>query len=247
MRRPLVKLAPAVLAVLLLTAATAGCGRSSDDQTTTAPTTASPGTTTATGSSLPGSTTTATGSPGSTRPGTGTSLGPAGPSTTTSVPPDGDGGIDPMDDAATTPRTGTGTGTGVAFLESVRVARHEGYDRVVFQFRDHVPGYAVRYQDKPVRSDGPGEPVPLAGNFALVARMEPASGVNLGGTGPGGYEQTYTGPTRIDEGTPEITEVVETGDFEAVLTWAIGTRERVDFRTFTLAGPPRLVVDVRNH
>ena len=36
-------------------------------------------------------------------------------------------------------------------------------------------------------------------------------------------------------------------DFEAVLIWAIGVDDRVDFRVTTLAGPPRLVVDLRNH
>jgi hypothetical protein len=38
--------------------------------------------------------------------------------------------------------------------------------------------------------------------------------------------------------------VVETGDFEAVLHWAIGTDVRADFRVSTLNSPPRLVIDV---
>jgi hypothetical protein len=35
-----------------------------------------------------------------------------------------------------------------------------------------------------------------------------------------------------------------TGDFEAVLTWALGVNQEADFRVLTLDGPPRLVVDV---
>jgi hypothetical protein len=41
-----------------------------------------------------------------------------------------------------------------------------------------------------------------------------------------------------------VREVVRTGDFEAVLTWAIGLDERVGFRVSTLDNPSRLVVDL---
>ena len=38
---------------------------------------------------------------------------------------------------------------------------------------------------------------------------------------------------------------MRTGDFEAVLTWVAGLDERAPFRVLRLAGPHRLVVDVR--
>jgi hypothetical protein len=211
------------LAVALLVAIGGGCGRSSSDHTASTP---------PPGASIPETT--------ATLPGTSSS-------TTTSVPADGDGGIDTMDGAGTSPQSGTATGSGIALLDSVRVARHEGFDRVVFEFRNHVPGYLVQYVDKPVLSDGAGEPVPVDGNDALGVRMDPSSGVDLTGTGPNGYEEVYSGPKRINGGTPEITEVVQSGDFEAVLNWVIGTRERVDFRVIALTSPARLVVDLRNH
>ena len=130
----------------------------------------------------------------------------------------------------------------------MQVARHEGYDRVVFTFSNHVPGYQVGYIAKPVKADGSGEDVPVAGNYVVGVRMDPASGVDLTATSdPKGYKETYTGPKRIDAGTPEVTEVVESGDFEAVLNWAIGTRDKVNFRVLTLDGPARLVVDLQNH
>jgi len=54
-------------------------------------------------------------------------------------------------------------------------------------------------------------------------RMDPASGVDLTPTSDQkGYTETYTGPKRINAGTPEVTEVVQTGDFEAVLNWVDG-------------------------
>ena len=70
--------------------------------------------------------------------------------------------------------------------------------------------------------------------------MEPASGFDL--SVPEG-ELIYTGPRRLPgPGTP-VQEIVRTGDFEAVLTWAVGLSERVPFRVLTLEDPARIVVD----
>ena len=77
--------------------------------------------------------------------------------------------------------------------------------------------------------------------------MEPASGFDLS-VAEG--ELVYDGPRRIsgeDRGTSTVRELVRTGDFEAVLGWAVGLTDRVDFRVTTLEAPSRLVVDFRNH
>jgi hypothetical protein len=44
-----------------------------------------------------------------------------------------------------------------------------------------------------------------------------------------------------------VLELVRTGDFEAVLSWAIGLSGKVDFRVQTATSPTRLIVDFRNH
>lgn len=44
--------------------------------------------------------------------------------------------------------------------------------------------------------------------------------------------------------TIEVTELVNLGDFENVLVWAAGIRERTGFSVSVLDGPPRLVIDV---
>ena len=176
-----------------------------------------------------------------------TSAPPSATASTDSTPGTGDG-IDPMNGADTAAKTGSGTGQGVAYLTDVQVARHEGYDRVVFTFSNHVPGYQVGYIAKPVKADGSGDVVTIDGTYVVGVRMDPASGVDLTPTSdPKGYTETYTGPKRINAGTPEITEVVETGDFEAVLNWAIGTQDKVNFRVLVLDSPARLVVDLQNH
>ncbi len=128
-----------------------------------------------------------------------------------------------------------------ALLERVAVAGHDGYDRVVFQFRNGLPGYRVEYVEPPLREDGSGNVVNLDGDAFVVVRMEPASGFDL--SVPEG-ELIYTGPRRIaGNGTSVVREIVRTGDFEAVLTWAVGLAERVPFRVLTLENPARIVVD----
>ncbi|HEX7145731.1 MAG TPA: hypothetical protein VF225_10535 [Gaiellaceae bacterium] len=87
----------------------------------------------------------------------------------------------------------------------------------------------------------------VQGNAIVLVRMEPASGFDLN-TGEG--VMTYKGPKRIDgaaAGASVVQEVVRTGDFEAVLSWAIGLSDKVDFRVQTATSPTRLIVDFRNH
>jgi hypothetical protein len=160
-----------------------------------------------------------------------------------------EGGIDPMSDASTSPVSvpvPADAAGGAALLSAVRASRHEGYDRVVFEFTtaSSLPGYSVSYVDEPVTEDGSGKEVDVAGDHVLLVRMEHASGVDLTKESA---PQTYTGPTRFTPGTPEVTELVRTGDFEAVLSWAIGVHDKAAFRVLTLGNPARLVVDVQNH
>jgi hypothetical protein len=159
---------------------------------------------------------------------------------------DGGSGIDPLEGAGTTSVSAGAEGPETALLDRVAVGRHEGYDRVVFQFRNALPGYRVEYVQPPLHEDGSGNRVDVAGSAFVLVRMEPASGFDLA-TGEG--ELVYRGPRRItgsQTGTSAVREVVRTGDFEAVLSWAVGLGDRVDFRVLRLAGPPRLVVDFRN-
>jgi hypothetical protein len=163
----------------------------------------------------------------------GTTTGTTTEGTTTEAA--GDFGTDPVVVEA--------SGDEISLLETLRLGHNEGFDRVVFQFRNGVPGYRVEYVEPPLREDGSGNEVSIAGEAFVVVRMELASGFDLT-TGEG--ELVYTGPRRLsgsDAGTSVIREVVRTGDFEAVLTWAVGLDERVGFRVSTLDNPARLVVD----
>jgi hypothetical protein len=181
------------------------------------------------------------GSDKSATPSGGSSSSTSTTTTTTST------GIDPLAGAGTTPVKANAAGSETALLERIALGRHEGYDRVVFQFRNDLPGYRVEYVQPPLEEDGSGNPVSVDGNAIVVVRMEPASGFDLN-TGEG--VMVYKGPKRIEgssAGTSVVQELVRTGDFEAVLSWAIGLSDKVDFRVTTATSPDRLIVDFRNH
>jgi hypothetical protein len=175
----------------------------------------------------------------------GTTAAPSG--TTTEGTETTGNGIDTLEGAGTEPVTAPPKTQKTALLERVSVGRHEGFDRVVFQFKDVLPGYKVEYVKPPLRQDGSGNVIKVSGKAFVAVRMELASGFDL--TKNEG-ELVYTGPRRISggqAGTSVIREVVQISDFEAVLMWAVGLEDRVDFRVTTLEDPARLVVDFRNH
>lgn len=171
---------------------------------------------------------------------------PAGSTAATTTPttPAQPDGIDTMPGAATTAVTAPAQGE-TALLAAIRIARHEGYDRVVFEFANALPGYTISYVQPPFHEDGSGKPVTVDGSAFALVRMEPASGYD-----PATGKLVYQGPRRISgaaHGTSIVREVVRTGDFESVLGWVIGLEEQVDFRVLRLHDPPRLVIDFRNH
>ena len=130
-------------------------------------------------------------------------------------------------------------GAGVAVLEELRAARHDGFDRIVFGFAPQAPGYHLEYVDRPVRACGSGEPVPLPGDGWLEVRLEPAAAHTEAG------EPTVGRQLPVD--LAHVRKVVLTCDFEAVVTWVLAVGSPNHFRVTTLDSPPRLVVDVQHH
>jgi len=133
-----------------------------------------------------------------------------------------------------------------AYLTDVRVAAAGtgGGSRVVFEFEPNLPAYQIDYIERPVTEDGSGNEVTVAGEAVLQVRLEDASAARLEGEK---VILTYKGPKRVPStGTGGVvTEAVDAGDFEGVVTWAVGLRKRAPAITVTtLTGPPRLVIDV---
>lgn len=126
---------------------------------------------------------------------------------------------------------------GIADLVAVRAGRHEGFDRVVFEFGGELPGYEVEYIDKPVRACGSGDVVPLAGDGWLEVRFTPARAHT--------DEGKPTVPDRRQRPSlPIVLELASTCDFEGHVNWVLGVSSPNRYRVLELKSPNRLVVDV---
>jgi hypothetical protein len=119
----------------------------------------------------------------------------------------------------------------------LRAAAHDGFDRVVFEFKGGVPGYHLEYVDRPVRDCGEGSPRPIAGDAWLEVRMSPANAHTEEG-------KPTIAEREIAPGLPNVREIERTCDFEAVVTWVIGVGSPSRYRAFELRDPARLVVDI---
>ena len=127
----------------------------------------------------------------------------------------------------------------VAVLRAVRVGRHEGFERITFEFEgDAMPGYHIEYVDRPVYACGSGEVVPLEGDAFLSIRFSPA------------VAHTEQGEPTVSQremriGQPIVRELERTCDFEADVTWVTGQSTPAPYAARVLRSPLRLVVDLR--
>jgi hypothetical protein len=143
-----------------------------------------------------------------------------------------------------TPGFPDGGGRTVALLAEVKAGRHPGFDRVVWTFDGDMPAYRVAYIERPITEDGSGDEIDIRGDAVLQIILTPASGTDLSGPE---MRQVYDGPERIggdDASTTTVAEVVQTGDFEATLSWAIGVGRRTPFAVSELSDPTRVVIDI---
>lgn len=124
-------------------------------------------------------------------------------------------------------------------MTGVRVARHPGFDRLVLEFGKALPGYHVEYVDRPIRSCGSGDTIPMEGDGWLRVRVEPVQAHTEMG------DETISGPDRhrkLELGV--LRELVMTCDFEGQVEWVLGVSSPNKYRVLELSSPPRLVVDV---
>ncbi len=142
--------------------------------------------------------------------------------------------------ADTAAKSAEPSGDNVLFT-GIRVARQDGFDRVVWEFSGTgMPGYQVAYTDDP-RRDGSGFPVDLPGGTTLAVGL---SGVRIP-TEPLPGEVPYPGPEQVAAaGTVHVTEVLAGAWFEAHQDGFVGVRRQEPFRVYTLEGPPRVVVEI---
>ncbi|MFN2569702.1 MAG: hypothetical protein ABR564_08910 [Candidatus Dormibacteria bacterium] len=122
-------------------------------------------------------------------------------------------------------------------VSAIRVAHHDGYDRLVLEFAASASGAVPAYQLTPQSSstftrDASGQQVKLQGSAGIKAV----------------FRNTTVGsgvPSDIKAGLPAIREVMNIGDFERVTSYGVGLSSTACFRVSELSGPSRLVIDVQ--
>ena len=124
----------------------------------------------------------------------------------------------------------------------VRSARHDGFDRVVFEFLgDQFPTYKIEYIDKPVRSCGSGDVVPFAGDAWLSVRLTGAQAHAPEGDATIPVEDRTQSPN-----LPIVKDLKMICDFEGEVEWVMGVSSPNKYRALELRAPTRLVVDVKH-
>lgn len=132
--------------------------------------------------------------------------------------------------------TPAATADTVPQLVAVRADRHPGVDRLVFEFRNGLPPTRIAEYVPKLIADGSGHTVPVPGSAKLALRFFDARGHNdQGGSTYGAARRTYA--------LPGVIQVVNTGDWEATLSFGVGLAKKVPFRMYTLTKPSRVVVD----
>ncbi len=129
-----------------------------------------------------------------------------------------------------------------AIAAHVRSARHEGFDRVVFEFLgDQLPTYKIEYIDRPVRACGSGNVVPFVGDGWLSVRFTGAQAHSPEG------DATIPAKDRTQSpNLPIVKDLKMICDFEGEVEWVMGVASPNKYRLLELKDPMRLVIDIRH-
>lgn len=122
-------------------------------------------------------------------------------------------------------------------LVAVRTGQHASYDRTVFDFIGGTPDFIVKYAK--LYEEGTGALIPLAGRAPLHVQFVGAH-TRHPVTGAGNFDLRRV----FNPNLPTLRQVKFGGEFEAHIAAGLGLGDRVGFRAFKLANPPRVVVDV---
>jgi hypothetical protein len=122
-------------------------------------------------------------------------------------------------------------------VAAIRVAHHDGYDRLVFEFGPSAAGAVPQYELTRQSSatfirDASGQPVKLEGSAGIrtvLRNSDIAGGV----------------ASDLKPRLPEIREVANIGNFERVVSYGVSLSTPACFRVLELSGPTRLVIDVQ--
>ena len=121
-----------------------------------------------------------------------------------------------------------------ATVTAIRIAHHDGYDRLVIGFAssNSMPQYQLTQQaTSDLVRDASGLPLTLGGSAGLRVVLRNA-------------DITPGAPTHLKPELRAIREVAQIGNFERVVSYGVGLAKPACFRVLELSGPTRLVIDV---
>lgn len=121
----------------------------------------------------------------------------------------------------------------------MKVGKHQGYDRVVFEFKRDLPNYQVNYVKPPIPFSETEEYVKISGKAFVVVSF---SLVPYPDAPPENYKLEFP---RKELKMPVIQEIKNSDWFEGSLAFAIGLKAKKLYRVQELSNPARLVVDFK--
>lgn len=123
-----------------------------------------------------------------------------------------------------------------ATLTNVSTQSFDGYDRVIFAFESHIPGFRLALGTEAGGGcDGTGEAIEAPAHLAVELTGARA---NRDGSA------TVTDQSRTLD-SPVLTAAMQTCDEGDRVRWVLGTAGEVEYRIMETLGEPRLVVDLR--
>ena len=129
-----------------------------------------------------------------------------------------------------------------AVLADVRTGKHEGFDRVVFEFKGpEMPGYFIEYIGEPITQCGSGTKIELTGNGGLEIRFSPAQAHT-----DAGQPTIFFSDNEQNPSFPVVRKLKSACDFEGNVTWVVGVSKANKYRVLTLENPTRLAVDIEH-
>lgn len=147
-----------------------------------------------------------------------------------------DAGVTPLGNADTAMKTLRPEAPAQLLVTDVRVASHEGFDRIVFDLTgEGTPGWFVDYTENPSQQ-GSGHPIDYDGAVALNVNID-------GVTYPFELNMEDPGLGTVP-GAGNVTEVISAGTFEGRAQFVVGLRDRLPYSVQVLENPSRVVIDV---
>src|SRR6202030_3050924 len=135
----------------------------------------------------------------------------------------------------TCPDRSGGVAGAAATVSDIKIAHHNGYDRLVIGFAtaNTMPEYQLTQQaTSTFVRDASGQRVTLDGSAGIRAVLRNA-------------DITTGVPTDFKPQLPAIREVAQIGNFERVVSYGVGLATSACYRVLELSGPTRLVIDVQ--